>query len=102
PGTVLAANGDGIDVATGGGGGVRLLAFSSQAGEELTPAEAARRLGLSSGVRLDGLAPAERERLRALTPALSRAEPLWIRRLAALDPVALPFVSSSAGAPVAG
>jgi natural product biosynthesis luciferase-like monooxygenase protein len=101
PGTVLAASGDGIDVAAGGGV-VRLQAFTTQAGEELTPTQAAQRLGLAPGVRLDSLAPSERERLSALAPALSRSESFWIRRLAALEPVTLPFASSSASAPAAG
>ncbi|HXU00093.1 MAG TPA: MupA/Atu3671 family FMN-dependent luciferase-like monooxygenase, partial [Polyangia bacterium] len=70
---------------------------ATQAGEDLTAAEAAQRIGLAPGTLLDSLAAPERERLQALAPALSRSEPLWIRRLAGLEPVALSFAASAAG-----
>jgi methionyl-tRNA formyltransferase len=63
PGTVVALDEQGIEVAAGDGV-VRLLGFTTQTGHEVTPAQAARHLGLALGERLSDLAPADREQLR--------------------------------------
>ena len=99
-GTLLAADEQGLLVATGAGR-IALTAFTELSGRALTPAAAASRLGLSPGDRLDRLPPEAAQRLSELDARASRSERDWVRRLAALDPVTLPLrvAPPSAGRP---
>jgi natural product biosynthesis luciferase-like monooxygenase protein len=100
-GTVLAIDEDGIVVATRDGA-LRLSEFAEPRGKRVAAADVATALGVAPGARLEGASGALAQRLGALNAELCRSEELWVRRLAALDPLEPPYVRTDragAGAP---
>lgn len=95
PGTVLAVEAQSVLVATGRGA-LSLRAFADLAGRPVEIAQAARRLGLAPGAELERIDPESARRLTELDQRMSRSERAWVDRLAALDPVALPFPPAAA------
>jgi natural product biosynthesis luciferase-like monooxygenase protein len=95
PGSVLAVDDGGIQVATGHGA-IVLRKLATARGEPLTPAKACELLGVSAGGKLDPLAPDVAERLTALGVELARSEATFIKRLATLDPIQVPFATDTA------
>ncbi|HEY0602810.1 MAG TPA: amino acid adenylation domain-containing protein [Herpetosiphonaceae bacterium] len=61
-------------------------------GRDLPLAEVVAIFGLRQGQQLPALPPERAERLTALNTAFGRHEAFWTERLAALHPIALPFV----------
>ena len=92
-GTVLACDEQQVLVATASGS-LSLRGFADLSGEELNPAQAARRLNLAAGVALELLAPEDTSRLTELDARMSRAERFFVQRLAELDPITLPIPSA--------
>jgi natural product biosynthesis luciferase-like monooxygenase protein len=95
PGTVLSIDDNGVQVATGHGALV-LRKLATVTGEALTPAKACELLGVSVGGKLDALAPEVAERLTALSAELARSEATFIKRLATLDPIQVPYAADVA------
>ncbi|MCB9591959.1 MAG: LLM class flavin-dependent oxidoreductase [Sandaracinaceae bacterium] len=89
PGTVLAIDDDGLEVATQTGSLLFRHVLDAE-GEPLTP-QAAFRLGVTPGASLV-VSPERRERLGAVDTERARAEGFWTKRLASLDPAQLPQV----------
>jgi hypothetical protein len=101
PGTVLALEADALVVATGDGA-LRLSEFAEPRGRRVAVADVVAALGITAGARLDGASGELAQRLGALNAELCRSEELWVRRLAALDPLEPPYARSEragAGAP---
>ncbi|MBX3272398.1 MAG: LLM class flavin-dependent oxidoreductase [Sandaracinaceae bacterium] len=89
PGTVLAIDDDGLEVATQTGSLLFRRVLDAD-GEPLT-ADAAFRLGVAPGASLV-TSPEARERLGALDRERARAEGFWTARLSTLDAAQLPQV----------
>ncbi len=93
PGTVLAIDDEGLEVATATGSLLFPKVLDAD-GMPLTP-DAAFRLGVERGVQL-GLAPEKRERLTAIEAELSRHEAFWTKRLTTLEAAQLADVDRAA------
>ena len=91
PGTLLALDDEGLVVATGEGA-LRLSDFAEPRGQRVPVAQVVAALGIAPGARLDGASGALAQRLGALNAELCRKEELWVRRLAALEPLEPPYV----------
>jgi hypothetical protein len=83
PGTVLAIDDEGLEVATSTGSLLFPRVLDAD-GQPLTREDAAR-LGIEPGVSL-ALSEERRARLTQLDAELAKHEPYWTRRLSALDP----------------
>jgi natural product biosynthesis luciferase-like monooxygenase protein len=94
PGTVLAIDDEGLEVATATGSLLFPRVLDGD-GQPLTP-EAAYALGVERGKSLE-LASDRRERLTEIEQALAKHEAHWIKRLSSLDPAQLPAVDRTAG-----
>ncbi len=92
-GTVLSAD-DELVVATADGA-LALTGVTTLTGEELTPAEAATRLGVSVGDRLPALDETERARLTELSARLAREERRHLDQLTSLEPVEVPWAATA-------
>ncbi|MHC5210621.1 MAG: MupA/Atu3671 family FMN-dependent luciferase-like monooxygenase [Planctomycetota bacterium] len=90
PGTILDVDDQVILVATGRGA-LALGGFVRPDGRPLTTAEATGELALAPGAVLPTLTDEAARRLTDLDRRMSASEPYWVRRLARLDPVSLPF-----------
>ena len=94
PGTVLALEADSILVAAGDGA-LRLADFSEPRGRRVAVVDVVAALGIAQGARLDGAGGGLAERLGALSAELVRGEEFWVRRLAQLEPLELPYVRAT-------
>ncbi|MFT4539645.1 MAG: natural product biosynthesis luciferase-like monooxygenase protein [Planctomycetota bacterium] len=94
PGTVLACDGDGVQVATGMGV-LALSGFCTLAGISVPPAEFRSRTGLSVGSCLGLLSEEQATSLTTLNATLCRAETFWTNRLSGLSPFELPYADST-------
>lgn len=90
PGQVLAAE-DHELVLRAGEGALAITRFTSLGGVELTPGQVAAHLGLAPGATIAALDDDARAALTALGRTLSKGERFFERRLAALEPVELPW-----------
>jgi natural product biosynthesis luciferase-like monooxygenase protein len=95
PGTLLDADERGLTIAAGTGA-LRCTEFRTLTGAELTPAAAQALLGIAVGERLRGPDEAARARLSALDARGARREGATARRLASLEPLALPWPAPTA------
>jgi len=95
PGTVLAIDDDGLEVATQTGSLLFPRVLDAD-GAPLTPQEAFR-LGVEQGASLV-VDPERRERLGALDGELAKSEAFWTRRLATLEPAQIPQVDRAVDA----
>jgi natural product biosynthesis luciferase-like monooxygenase protein len=90
PGTILELDDDALVVATGAGA-LWLGGLATAHGAALE-APIASRLGIRLGGQLASLDAAAVQRLTELHADLCRAESFWVRRLAHMDPVDLPYL----------
>jgi natural product biosynthesis luciferase-like monooxygenase protein len=95
PGTILAADDTGVQIATAHGA-IVLRKLTTVSGEAVTSAKACEYLGLGVGGKLDVLAPDLAERLTALGAELARSEATFMKRLATLDPIQVPYAVDTA------
>jgi amino acid adenylation domain-containing protein/non-ribosomal peptide synthase protein (TIGR01720 family) len=95
PGTVLSVGPARIAVATGAGR-LDLVAFAALDGVALSPTEAAERLALTTGARMDPFPP--RDLFEQLEPAIARAEAHWVSVLRSTSLPDLPW-TRRAGTP---
>lgn len=93
PGTIVSLDADGIVVACQQGG-LALKAFAALVGQEITPSQAALRLGLVSGGKLD-LLDEDRPALTQLGTRLAKNEASQLKRLTNLEPVSLPWAQAA-------
>ncbi|MCP3987172.1 MAG: LLM class flavin-dependent oxidoreductase [bacterium] len=96
-GTVLEATDREIVVAAGsddGQGALRLSGFTTVHGADLTVRQAATELGITAGSLLDAIASFDAPRLEELNNTLARHEAFWVRRLATLEPVDIPYLNA--------
>lgn len=95
PGTVIAIDGDGLEVATETGSLLFPKVLDAD-GAPITP-EAAFRLGVQRGAQLT-LSREQRDRLTTVDADLARHEAFWTKRLASLEPAQLPTIDRTAAA----
>ena len=94
PGEVIDVDGE-ILVATGDGA-IALQAFETRAGAELAVDAVVAMLGLHPGATLTQLDDDRAERLTSLGQQVARSERFFNRRLAVIEPVELPWATTSA------
>ncbi|HEB89884.1 MAG TPA: LLM class flavin-dependent oxidoreductase [Deltaproteobacteria bacterium] len=97
-GTILGIDGEGMTIACGDGQTLRLTEMTCPKGVPIEPARVASRLGLAEGGRLEPLSPEVIERLESLGTEATRAEAFWVRRLAGLESIEMPYRNAEAGA----
>lgn len=91
PGRVLELDDESMLVACAGGGAIRLSNFACPKGIAQTAREAATRLGVMVGSKLDGLSDESRARLEELGDRATKAEAFWVKRLWSLEPAETPY-----------
>lgn len=97
PGTVIAAEGGALEVATGGGT-LRFPRVLDAIGRALDDAALAK-LGIVRGARLPGIGEATAGRLGEADRRMAKHEAFWAARLARLAPAELPYADRSATKP---
>lgn len=75
-------------------GALALTGFQTLGGKELSIAEATKTLGLDAGSSL-GISKDKSDQLTALQSTLAKSEEWWVKRLARLEPVEIPYASAS-------
>jgi natural product biosynthesis luciferase-like monooxygenase protein len=95
PGTVVGVDEAGVRVATGDGILI-LRRLATLGGDALDASAAVYQLGVATGGKLDALEPQLAERLTALGAELARSEPAFMKRLATLEPVQIPYAADTA------
>lgn len=95
PGTVVAAEEAGLDVATGAGV-LRVTRACTADGEELSPATIAERFGIGVGAAFHLVDPARRRVLAELVALAARDEGFWVRRFGRRVGAGLPLVDRAA------
>lgn len=101
PGTILACDAHGLTVAATVGA-LRLRGLATLEGQALPLDTLASRPTMRPGARLPVLDPVTVERIDQLVKRLARHERFWLRTLADLQPVSLPFIrpTTHTGGPV--
>jgi len=94
PGTVLAIGPQEIRVATGNGT-LSLTALSSLFGQSAAIDHVAAKRGVKVGQRLAAPSPESFDALSKLNAELSRSEGFWVRRLARMEPIEVPYAHPS-------
>jgi amino acid adenylation domain-containing protein len=91
PGTVTSVSSEAIQVSTSTSD-VVLRGFELFNGTPLSPSDFVRRTGLAKGDELPVIDDRRAERITQTHSDLSKSEPFWIRRLANLEPMEIPYV----------
>ncbi len=94
PGRIVGIDAQAITVATGDGD-LRLTRLADSDGVDLSPTQAAQRLGLTAGNAFDALDAGTRQRLGIVNSQVCVHEGFWLRRLEKQTPVELPGVNRS-------
>ena len=97
PGTIVAADAEGITVATGQAA-LKVLRIDTLDGQHLTPAEASAQFGLHAGASFDAIDAVRAEALSKLNAEVCTHEGFWLQRLETRASVELPTIDRSATA----
>jgi amino acid adenylation domain-containing protein len=81
---------------------IALRHFVTLDGEPLTPAECASRFGLAKGYRFPEIAPERAARISALDVLCAKNEGYWLKKLATLRALAIPFAGPRPGSGQSG
>jgi natural product biosynthesis luciferase-like monooxygenase protein len=95
PHLVIGADDDAIVIGTGEHA-LTITSVTTLTGAPISLSDAATHLGISAGSKLPEVDAALREALSSRSEAISKTERFWMKRLAALEPIELPWTSSSA------
>ncbi len=94
PGTIVAVTNDALTVSTRTNH-VALREFLTVDGQPLAVPEAVARFGLDRGARFEDLDQDLADRLTVANALICKHEPFWVKRLAALQPLTLPYAASA-------